>query len=209
MPENNKQVNFARLVDWMEGRLPEDEARTVEEALAGADSATLTDAAWLGRFFEATEDVVIEAPPPELRSALVDTFEAHARGRRTGGFVRRVLAGLAFDSNLQPAVGLRAVGAKQSRRQLIYHADTFDLAVNLLAREADNDLDLDGQVLPREGETPDIFSVQLVRDGSEMALTVVDEMGSFALQRIPPGAYELILSSERVEISVLPVDVGL
>ncbi|CAN5658214.1 hypothetical protein BH18ACT11_BH18ACT11_31350 [soil metagenome] len=209
MPENNKQVNFARLLDWMEGRLPEGEARIVEEALAGADSATLADAAWLRRFFEATEDVVIGAPPPELRSALFDTFEAHARGRLTSGFVRRVLAGLVFDSNLQPAVGLRAVGAQQSRRQLIYHADTFDLAVNLLAREADNDLDLDGQVLPSEGETPDIFSVQLVRDGSEMALTVVDEMGSFALKRIPPGAYELILSSERVEISVLPVNVGL
>jgi len=209
VPENNKQVNFARLVDWMEGRLPEDEARTVEEALAGANSATLADAAWLRRFFEATENVVVESPPRELRGALVGTFEPHARGRRTSGLVRRVLAGLVFDSNLQPAAGLRAVGAEQSRRQLIYHADTFDLAVNLLAREADNDLDLDGQVLPREGETPDIFSVQLVRDGSEMALTVVDEMGSFALQRIPPGAYELILSSEGVEISVLPVDMGL
>ncbi len=209
MPENNRQLNFVRLVDWMEGRLPEDEARTVEGALASADSTTLADAAWLRRFFEATENVVVESPPRELRGALVDTFEAHARDRRTSGFVRRVLAGLVFDSNLQPAAGLRAVGAQQSRRQLIYHADAFDLALNLLARESDNNLDLHGQVLPHEGEPPEIFSVQLVRDGSEMALTVVDEMGSFALRRIPPGTYEMVLSAERVEISVLPIDVGL
>ena len=209
MPENNREVNFARLVDWMEGRLPEDETRTVEEALVGADRATLDDVAWLRRFFGATENAIIESPPPELRGALVDTFEAHARDRRPGGLVRRVLAGLVFDSNLQPAAGLRAVGTQQSRRQLIYHADTFDLALNLLARESDNNLDLDGQVLPREGETPEIFSVQLVRNGGEMALTVVDEMGSFVLQCIPPGAYEMVLSAERVEISVSPIDVGL
>ena len=209
MPENNKQVDFARLVDWTEGRLPEDEARIVEDTLAGAGSDTLADAAWLRRFFEATENAVVESPPRELRGALMDTFEAYTRDRRDGGLVRRVLAGFVFDSNLQPAAGLRSVGAQQSRRQLIYQTDTFDLAVNLLARESDNNLDLDGQVLPREGETPELFSVQLVRDGLEMALTVVDEMGSFALWRIPPGAYEMVLSTKRVEISVLPIDVGL
>jgi hypothetical protein len=73
-----------------------------------------------------------------------------------------VLAGLVFDSNLQPAAGLRAVGAQQSRRQLVYHTDTFDLAVNILARESDNDLELDGQVLPHESEQPALFSVQLL-----------------------------------------------
>ena len=209
MTENNRPLDFARLVEWAEGRLPEGEARIVEEALAGADSATLADAAWLRRFFEATDNVVIESPPRGLRETLVETFEAHATGRRTTGFVGRVLAGLTFDSNLQPAAGLRAVGARQSRRQLIYHAEAFDLALNVLARESDNNLDLDGQVLPREGAEPELFSVQLLRDGSELALTVTDEMGSFAFQSVAPGGCELVLSAERVEVSVLPIDVGL
>ena len=209
MPENDKQVDFGRLVDWIEGRLPEDEARFVEEAVAKADSATLADVAWLRRFRKATDGAIIESPPRELRDALVDTFEAHARNRRSPGFVKRVLAGLVFDSNLQPAAGLRAVGGQQSRRQLVYHADAFDLAINILARGSDDNVDLDGQVLPREDGEPELFSVQLLRDGSELALTVTDDLGSFAFRGVVPGGYELVLSTETVEVSILPVDVGL
>ena len=209
MPENGRQVDFARLVEWTEGRLPEDEARDVEEALAGADGSTLADVAWLSRFHRAADSAIIESPPPELRATLMETFEAHTQDRRRPGLVRRVLAGLVFDSNLQPAAGLRTIGAHQSRRQLIYHAETFDLAINILARESDNNLDVDGQVLPLEGREPDLFSVQLLRDGSEVDLTVTDDLGSFALQGVPPGSYGLVLSADSVEVSVLPVDVGL
>jgi hypothetical protein len=144
-----------------------------------------------------------------LRDALVETFEAHAGDRQAPGLFRRVLAGLAFDSNLQPAAGLRAVGGRQARRQLIYHAEVFDLVLNLLARDADNDLDVDGQVLPGEGGEAELVSVQLLRDGDELALTVTDDLGSFAFQRVAPGDYELVLGAERVEVSILPVDVSL
>ena len=209
MPEAKKNVSFSRLVDWTEGRLPADEARTVEDAIARGDRSTLADVAWLRRFFEATRDVVIESPPREVRNALVATFEARARGHQATGFVRRMLARLAFDSNMQPAAGLRAVGAQQARRQLIYDADMVDLAVNVLAREADNNLDIDGQVLPRGEGEPELSSVQLLRDGDEIALTGIDELGGFSLQHIPPGSYEMILSAERLEISIPTVDVSL
>ena len=46
----SKKIDFSRLADWMEGRLSEEEARTVEEQLAVADSATLADVAWLCKF---------------------------------------------------------------------------------------------------------------------------------------------------------------
>jgi hypothetical protein len=209
MPENDRQVDFGRLADWLEGRLSADEARAVQEAVAAADSDTLADVAWLRRFFRATEGDTIEPPPRELEVVLVEIFEDHARDRQAPGLFGRVLAGLAFDSNLQPAAGLRAVGGQQARRQLIYQADTFALVINLLARDTDNNVDVDGQVLPREGGEPELFSVQLLRDGSEIALTVTDDLGSFTFQRVAPSSYELMLSAERVEVSVLPVDVGL
>ena len=209
MPENNEQVDFARLTDWVEGHLSEDESRTVEAAVAGADSATIADVAWLRRFLRAADSAVTESPPRVVRDALVETFEAHARNRRAPGFVEIVLAGLVFDSNLQPAAGLRAVGAQQSRRQLIYHADAFDLIINVLARGSDSNLDLDCQVLPREGGEPDLFSAQLLRDGGELALTAADDLGSFAFQGVPPGSYELVLSAETIEVSIVPVDVVL
>ena len=45
MSEAKKNVSFTRLVDWMEGRLPADEARTVEDAIARGDRLTLADVA--------------------------------------------------------------------------------------------------------------------------------------------------------------------
>lgn len=209
MTEPREHIDFARLVDWTDGRLPAEEAETVEEAVSGADDETLADVAWLRKFHAATGSAVDESPPQRLRDALLDAFEASAGGRRAPGFVGRVFARLAFDSNLHPAAGVRAIGARQSRRQLIYHADDFDLAINLLARGSDNGVDLDGQVLPRENEESMLFSVQLLEDGQELALTAVDEMGSFAFQRVPPGSYELVLSAGRTEVSIEPFEVGL
>jgi hypothetical protein len=207
--ELKKNVNFASLVDWMEGRLSEHEARAVEETLARADDDTLADAAWLRKFFEAADSIPIESPPQKVRHVLVDAFEANARAQRPSGFVELMFGKLAFDSNLQPAAGLRAVGSRQSRRQLIFHADTFDLAINLLARSSDGDLDLDGQMLANEGAEPELFSVQLLRDGTEQGLAAVDEFGSFAIQRIPPGNYELVFSADQIEIMIAPLEVGL
>ena len=209
MPQNDRQLDFGTLADWLEGRLPADEAMSVQEAVAAADSDTLADVAWLRKFFRATESAIVESPPRELGDALIGTFEDHVRDRRVPGLFRRVLAGLIFDSNLQPAAGLRAVGGQQARRQLVYHAGAFDLALNFLARDADHDLDVDGQVLPLEGGEPDLVSVQLLRDGNELDLTVTDALGSFAFRRVASGRYELVLSTARVEVSVLPVDVSL
>lgn len=207
MVEPEKSVNFATLVDWMEGRLSTEETREVDEAVAGAEDATLADVAWLRRFFAATENAPTELPPRKLRNVLVDVFEAQAGNRQTPGIVDRVVATLTFDSNLQPAAGLRAIGAQPSRRQLIYGTDAFDLIVNVLARGTDNDVDLYGQVLPHEGEDTEFLSVQLLDDGEEQALTAIDELGSFTFRRVPPGGYELVLSADRLELSIRALDV--
>jgi hypothetical protein len=209
VPRDDRQIGFGLLADWLEGRLPADEARSVEEAVAAADGDTLADVAWLRRFFEATESAIVESPPPWLEDTLVATFEDHTRGRPAPGLFRRMLAGLTFDSNLQPAAGLRAVGGQQARRQLIYQAEVFDLALNFMARDADSDLDIDGQVFPHEDGEQEILVVQLLRDGEELALTVTDELGSFAFRRVEPGRYELVLGTEGTEVSISPVVVSL
>jgi hypothetical protein len=208
MPGSKKRIDFARLVDWMEGRLPEDEARAIEEQVARADSRTLADVAWLRKFVKAAETATLETPPREVRDALMARFEAYAQGRREPGFLKRVLARLTFDSNLQPAVGLRAVDAQQARRQLVYSTDAVDVALNLRSRLPDDNLDLYGQLFPREGEELKPFSAQLLQDGTERALTTTDELGSFELRHIPPGVYGLVLSTDRLEISIGPVALG-
>ena len=205
MPGSKNRVDFSRLVDWVEGRLPEDEARVVEEQVATADSKTLADVAWLHKFRKATDTAVLESPPQEVRDALITRFEAYAEGKRTPGFLERVLARLTFDSNLRPAVGVRAVDAQQSRRQLVFSTEALDVVLNLRSRVPDKNLDLHGQLFPRQDEKLGTFSVQLLHEGNELALTATDELGGFAFQRMPPGVYEIVLSTDRAEISITPV----
>ncbi len=208
MPGSKKRVEFGRLVDWVEGRLPEDEARAVEEQVARADSRTLADVAWLRKFVKATNNAVLESPPREVRDTLVARFEAYANGQRTPGLLKRVLARLTFDSDLRPAVGLRTAGAQQARRQLVYSAGAFDVVLNLRSRVPDENLVLDGQVLPREDQELKPISVQLLHGGTELGLTATDELGSFALRDIPPGVYDIVLSTDQEEISIAPVDLS-
>src|SRR5215211_2652447 len=163
MPGAKKRIDFSQLVEWVEGRLSEEEARAVDEQVAVADSATLADVAWLQKFIRATEGTVLESPPAEVRSTLVARFEAYAEGRRTPGLLKRVVATLAFDGGLRPAAGLRAASAQGVRRQLIYSADALDIALNFWPRARDNNLDLEGQIFPRDDMEPEIFVVQLLQ----------------------------------------------
>ena len=208
MPGSKKRVEFGRLVDWVEGRLPEDEAQAVEEQVARADSRTLADVAWLRKFVKATNNAVLESPPREVRDALIARFEAYANGQRTPGLLKRVLASLTFDSDMRPAVGLRTAGAQQARRQLVYSAGAFDVVLNLRSRVPNENLVLDGQVFPREDQELKPFSVQLLHGGTELGLTATDELGSFALRDIPPGDYDMVLSTDQEEISIAPVDLS-
>ena len=203
-----KRIAFSQLVDWVEGRLPQKEAQAVEEQVAVADRATLADVAWLRKFVRATEDSVLESPPPEVRSTLIARFRAHAEGRRTPGLLKRVVATLTFDSGLRPAVGVRSAGAQGARRQLVYSADDLDVALNFLPRARDKNFDLDGQVLPRDDVELGSFSVQLLQSETELGITATDDLGAFAFESIPSGVYEIILSTDQVEVSIAPVELN-
>ncbi|CAA9399387.1 MAG: hypothetical protein AVDCRST_MAG03-1115 [uncultured Rubrobacteraceae bacterium] len=209
MPGPRKRIAFSQLVGWAEGRMPEEEARAFEEQVADADAATLADIDWLRKFVRSTEGDVLESPPPEVRNALIARFEAHAEGRPTPGLLKRLVATLTFDGGLRPAVGVRSAGAHGARRQLVYSADVLDVVLNFLPRARDKKFDLNGQVLAQEDDVElGSFSVQLLRSAAELAITATDGLGSFAIESIPPGVYELILSTDRLEVSITPVELN-
>jgi hypothetical protein len=62
--------------------------------------------------------------------------------------------------------------------------------------------------LPRDDVELGSFSVQLLQSESELAITATDDLGGFAIETIPPGVYEIVLSSERVEVSIKPVELN-
>ena len=204
---NSEDVEFARLLDWVEGRLSEQEAQAVERQVAAADSATRADIAWLRAFARISEDIVIASPPPQVRDALIDRFEAYAERKRQPGLLKRLVATLAFDSGMQPAPGLRTAGTPESQRHFVYSTDAADVAIDVRPRPHDELLDLDGQIFPMNGTDPGAFGVQLLDDSSEVGTTATNDLGEFTFEAVPPGVYEVLASSGRVEIRIPRVEV--
>ena len=197
----SQDVEFTRLVDWVEGRLSQEEARAVEEKVA-ADSATRADAAWLRAFARVSEETVIASPPSEVREELVERFEAYAEGKQHPGLLQRLVATLTFDSNLRPALGLRAATAPESQRQLVYSTDAADVALHVRPHPRDGLFDLNGQIFPANSAASGAFGVQLLEGASEVATTATNDLGEFAFEAVSPGAYEVLASNDRVEIRI-------
>jgi len=198
-----------RLADWAEGKLSEEEARAVEARLAEADESTRAEAEWLRAFSRVSEGVVLDEPPEEVREELTRRFEAYAESRwRPGpvsGTVRRLVATLSFEGGARPAFGVRSAAARESQGQLVYTTGAADIALNFRRRPGEGSLELDGQVFPADGE-PENFGVQLLSGATEVATTATDELGEFAFQAVAPGEYQILVSSDRVEILISPVE---
>ena len=207
MPKTEDE-EFARLMDWVEGRLSEHEARAVEEWVAAAGSATQADVAWLRAFARVTEATVIASPPARVREALIERFDAYAEGKQHPGLLQRLVATLTFDSTMQPAPGLRAAHAQEAQRQLVYSTDNADVALIVRPRARDGLLDLHGQILPVDSDDTGIFGVQLLQGSSEVGTTATNNLGEFTFEAVPPGMYEVLAGSDRIEIRISDVELN-
>jgi hypothetical protein len=205
MPKS-EDVEFARLLDWVEGRLSEQEAQAVERQVAAAGSTTRADVAWMRAFARISEDIVIASPLSEVRDALVDSFETYAEGKQQPGFLERLVATLRFDSNLQPASGLRAAGISESQRQLVYSTDAADVAIIVRPRTSDGLFDVYGLILPSDATDSGVFDVQLLQGATEVATTATNDLGEFTFEAVSPGVYEVLTGSDQVEIQLPEVE---
>jgi hypothetical protein len=202
----SEDEEFARLLDWVEGRLSEQEARVVEEQVATAGSAMRADVAWMRVFAQISENTIIASPPPEVRETLIERFEAYAEGKQQPRFLERLVARLTFDSDLQPALGLRAAGVSESQRQMVYSTEAADVAIIVRPHARDGVVDVYGQILPVDDTDSGVFGVQLLEDSSEVSTTATNDLGEFTFEAVPPGEYEVLASSDRVEIRLPQVE---
>jgi hypothetical protein len=201
------RLDFARLLDWVEGRLSEQEAQLVAAHLGEADEATRAALAWVRAFHAARATLTLEAPPAETRGSLTARFAEYARQRRGPGVLRRLVATLSFDSALQPAApGVRAGDVSAPLRQLVYSAEAADIALAIQPRARDQRLDLSGQLLPRQPLDAAAVRVVLERDGAEAGATDADDLGEFGFEALEPGSYALTLSSDALVIALGPFE---
>lgn len=207
------EIDFDRLVEWAEGRLSEQEARTVTNQLAAADEETRARAEWLRAFFRAKENTALVPPPNEVRRFLSRGFAEYAESLsgasagtnteedREPGFFRRLVATLSFDSGLQPSLGGARSAGTQEERQLSFFVDVAEIVVNVLP-QVGGFLSLEGQVFPSTDQAPDGFTVQILREEKEIGITTTGGLGEFAFEDLRPGTYEIVVSTGRVEISI-------
>ena len=202
----SEDKKFARLVDWVEGRVSEGEAQILEKQVE-SDASMHDNVMWLRAFALISEATVIASPPPEVRNTLVDRFEEYAAGKRRSGWLKRVVARLSFDSNLQPALGLRTTGASESQRQFVYSSEVADVTINLRSRPYDGLADLYGQIFPVDGTDPGACGAQLLNGASEAATTAANDLGEFSFGALSPGTYEVLACSDQAEVRLTGVEV--
>ncbi|HWJ11935.1 MAG TPA: hypothetical protein VNS46_21310 [Nocardioides sp.] len=70
----SERATFTDVVDWIEGRLPAEQARRVE-AEVEADPDTAASAAWVRQFLAEARRVSLEDPPAELGARLRALFD--------------------------------------------------------------------------------------------------------------------------------------
>lgn len=206
MPDSNA-LNFGRLLDWIEGRLSAEEAAAVAQAAEQADDATRAEIAWLQAFMRVSARTVLAAPPLDTHTALVQRFAEYAQRKRPPSLLRRLAATLTFDSGLQPAAaGLRSAGVQDPPRQLIYSVEIADIALNIQPRQQSQNVDLIGQILPKAGAAADSFIVELVYGGATIGSAAADDLGEFVFENLTPGAYELGLRSQHVDVRITAIE---
>jgi hypothetical protein len=202
-------LRFEQLVDWTEGRLSAKEAEAITVQLETADETTRATVAWLQMFDQIAQDLRLVSLPTELRQQLADQFETHARHSHTPEILQRLVATLTFDSDAQPAVaGIRSATTSGRDDQLIYSTSIADVALNIQPGTQDKQIDLSGQVFPVDDAVDDRFVVQLLQETAEVDITITDDLGEFVFKALEPDVYDIVLSSDRIEIVIAPVDLG-
>jgi anti-sigma factor RsiW len=212
----NATIPFAQLVDWIEGRLSAEEAARISELAATADAATKANIDWLNRFQETSRQIVIAEPPARVHTHLVDQFKQFAQQRRPSLW-QRLTAALTFDSSQQLSLaGVRSGGEWTSDRQLIYATEAAEVALNLQPRASQDHLTLMGQLFPRQSSAAGPYSVQLLAQSGphagrtiELDITTTDDLGEFTFESVAPGVYDIVLSSDQLEVVIAPVDLRL
>ncbi len=208
-------LSFEQLLDWVEERLPADEAARVAKLVEEGDAETRDRVRWLRAFRQLSSETVLAPLPAATRGALGGRFAQYAANQQAQhqgpGALQQLIAALTFDSAAQPSlVGTRAASGADAR-QLVYATGAFDVALNVQPRQQPPHLDLLGQLLPnRDDVLPDDFAVQLLRviegsDAREQGLVMADDLGEFAFEALAPGRYRVVISGAALEVELPPL----
>src|SRR5262249_49494727 len=124
--------------------------------------------------------------------------------------IRQFIAKLIFDGALLLTgpqcefADARVPPEKIPRRQVLYHAQGYDVDLLFVFNKEHNNERLIGQILPERCETSDIpqFKVQLLQHGSVISVTDTNDDGQFKFAQVVSGIYDLKVSVPEGEINL-------
>ena len=203
-----KCPSFERLIDYLDGRLAEDEAARLAAHVDSGCRHCAPTRDWyvLVRQAVSADDCV--EPPPWVLKRAVRIFDEKGSRPRLVERLGRAVASLVFDSLAQPVIlGVRST--ETANRQLLYRAGDYSVDLQIAPSDGAS-LDVRGQVL-REGEegfeSVAGIKVELTPGGEVTRETLTDGTGEFAFEGLEPGEYDLRLEAKDLNITVygLPI----
>jgi hypothetical protein len=206
--EGPNRPDLATLADWVEGRLPAEQADRVAAAVALGDPRLRATVAWLLRFHSAADALLLFEPPPIVRQNLRRAFEEwSATGTVPDLAPVSVPVLLSFDSRRDLAAGgVRAAGLAEDTVHLVFTGEVADVVVDI-RRAGAGLVDLNGQVLPVDSDTPPVFAAALTGPGFAARTVDGDELGRFRLTGVPHRVLELRVTNGDTEL-VATVDLA-
>ncbi len=188
------KVTFARIADWVDGRLSEQESDQVAAAVA-ADPELQADLEWMQELVRTGRALPLVAEPPLLRQRLRQLYRRWARDQVAP-------APSLFESFIMPifdsrrdrlAVGVRGPYPDGDTIHLVWRTDLAELIVEARPSGADR-FRLTGQVLLGHATSSPIF--EAIATGPDCTVRTVDgdHEGRFALD-VPSNATRLRVSN--------------
>lgn len=199
MSLNLSHIPYTQLVDWVEGRLPDDQQTTLTAHL-DACARCRDEAARIRVMLAAMRaDASVDAPPAVIARA-VSLFRARAV-EPTPSLLQRLVAALTFESTPHtPAFGLRS--AESTVRQLIFAAGDYD--IDLRVTPAGADWQLAGQVLGPDAGRGEVTLVI----GNATVTAPLDDNAAFTFPLLPAGEAALTLRCGDVELVIEALFIG-
>ena len=195
------RLDFALLLDWLEGRLDPGTAGRVAARVAGADPRTRRTVDWLRGFLETARTLRLHQPPRVVRQSLAQYF---ARWSLAQAELEQkppdMQARLLFDSRRDLALaGVRTGSASEDAVHLAYTAEAGDLLLDVYQAGAGR-IRVDGQVLAAGPQGAPIFEASVTGPGFTVRTRDGDELGRFSLRDVPGARCQLRATNGLVTI---------
>ncbi|MBD8869507.1 hypothetical protein [Nocardioides donggukensis] len=202
------EIACATLLDWLEGRLPDDASAAVAERVRNGGPDLRETVGWLREFLEFTRTHWLHDVPPIVGQSLREAFDQHRRGGEAPA-PRRIRPTLLFDSRSErELVGVR--GGPMHRAgdviHLAYTCPDADLLLDVTVRPT-GDLDLAGQVFGRGGPGPPVFEATVHAGGRTSRSVDGDDLGRFRFTHQPVPLERLTATNGDIVLDVA-LDVG-